>query len=283
MLAGKVAIVTGAGSGIGRACAVALGAQGLAVVVNDVSPEGLPETVALVEAAGGTALAATGDVRSREDVDRLVAHAASTFGGLDVMVANAAVSMYVALEEMSDDELDAVLDTNLRGTLLCARAAIPALRARGGGSIVLVSSVQAYVTLPGCVPYAAAIQTTAGASLYKGFFTDPSGGALPDGLVVSRSGVATYLNQTVTLTNSWNTYNVTFTAAENGSAVGTGRTPSAAWSRRSCGIAAFSASTKCSCRTLTSTTSTACRSCSNASRWGASRSRRRSPTRLRPA
>jgi NAD(P)-dependent dehydrogenase (short-subunit alcohol dehydrogenase family) len=156
LLTGKVAIVTGAGSGIGRSCAVALGAQGVAVVVNDISPEGLPETVAAVEAAGGTALAATGDVRSREDVDGLVAHAASTFGGLDVMVANAAVSMYVALEQMSDDEIDAVVDTNLRGTLLCARAAIPALRARGGGSIVFVSSVQAYVTLPGCVPYAAA-------------------------------------------------------------------------------------------------------------------------------
>jgi NAD(P)-dependent dehydrogenase (short-subunit alcohol dehydrogenase family) len=155
-LAGKVAIVTGAGSGIGRGCAVALGAQGAAVVVNDVSPEGVPETVAAVEAAGGTALGAIGDVRSREDVDGLVAQATSTFGGLDVMVANAAVSMYVALEEMSDDEIGTVLDTNMRGTLLCARAAIPALRARGGGSIVLVSSVQAYVTLPGCVPYAAA-------------------------------------------------------------------------------------------------------------------------------
>jgi NAD(P)-dependent dehydrogenase (short-subunit alcohol dehydrogenase family) len=156
MLAGKVAIVTGAGSGIGRGCAVALGAQAAAVVVNDVSPEGVPETVAAVEAAGGAALGATGDVRSREDVDGLVAQATSTFGGLDVMVANAAVSMYVALEEMSDDEIGTVLDTNMRGALLCARAAIPALRARGGGSIVLVSSVQAYVTLPGCVPYAAA-------------------------------------------------------------------------------------------------------------------------------
>ncbi len=156
MLAGKVAIVTGAGSGIGRACAVALGAQGAAVVVNDLSAEGLSETVAAVEAAGGSALAQTGDVRRSEAVDGLVAEAASTFGGLDVMVANAAVSTYAALEEMSDDEIDIVLATNMRGVLLCARAAITGLRARGGGSMVLVASVQAYVTLPGCVPYAVA-------------------------------------------------------------------------------------------------------------------------------
>lgn len=156
MLAGKVAVVTGAGSGIGRACAVALGAQGAAVVVNDLEEDGLGETLAQVEAARGTALAVTGDVRRRDDVEALVGLARTTFGGLDVLVANAAISVYVPLEQMTDDQLDAVLDTNLRGALLCTRAAIPAMRARGGGSIVLVSSVQAYVTLPGCVPYAAA-------------------------------------------------------------------------------------------------------------------------------
>jgi NAD(P)-dependent dehydrogenase (short-subunit alcohol dehydrogenase family) len=155
-LAAKVAIVTGAGSGIGRACAVALGAQGGNVVANDLTPEGLGETIELVEAAGGTALGAIGDVRRRDDVEGLVAKASSTFGGLDVMVANAAVSKYATLERVTDDDLDLVLDTNLRGALLCAHAAIPALRTRGGGSIVLISSVQAYTTLPGCVPYAAA-------------------------------------------------------------------------------------------------------------------------------
>jgi NAD(P)-dependent dehydrogenase (short-subunit alcohol dehydrogenase family) len=73
-----------------------------------------------------------------------------------VVVANAAVSLYEPFEEQSEETIDLVLDTNLKGALLCAQLAIPALRSRGGGSIVLVSSVQAYVTLPGCVPYAAA-------------------------------------------------------------------------------------------------------------------------------
>jgi len=155
-LAGKVAVVTGAGSGIGRACAAALGAAGASVVVSDLAPDGLDDTVAEVEAAGGAAISAIGDVRSAAAVDALVELAGSRFGGLDVMVANAAVSIYENLEEQDEDTIDLILDTDLKGALLCARAAIPALRARGGGSIVFVSSVQGYVTLPGCVPYAAA-------------------------------------------------------------------------------------------------------------------------------
>jgi len=73
-----------------------------------------------------------------------------------VMVANAAVSVYTNLEDQDEETIDAVLDTDLKGALLCAQAAIPAMRRRGGGSIVFLSSVQGYVTLPGCVPYAAA-------------------------------------------------------------------------------------------------------------------------------
>jgi NAD(P)-dependent dehydrogenase (short-subunit alcohol dehydrogenase family) len=157
MVAGKVAVVTGAGSaGIGRACAVALGAGGAAVVVSDLHEDGLDETVAAVEAAGGTALAVVADVRSGDDVTELVHRALASFGGLDVMVANAAISVYQPFVEMSEEDVDAILDPDLRGALLCARASIEPMRERGGGSIVLISSVQAFVTLPGCVPYAAA-------------------------------------------------------------------------------------------------------------------------------
>jgi NAD(P)-dependent dehydrogenase (short-subunit alcohol dehydrogenase family) len=152
----KVAAVTGAGSGLGRACAVALGAAGAAVVANDVSLDGLRETADEVVAAGGQVEVVVGDIRNREDVTKIIAAAHSRFDGLDIMIANAGVSKYVPFEEATEDDLDVLLDTNLRGALLCAQAAIPALRARKGGSIVFISSVQAFVTLPGCVAYAAA-------------------------------------------------------------------------------------------------------------------------------
>lgn len=155
-LEGKVVAVTGAGSGIGRGAAVALAAEGARLVVNDVAEQGLDETVELVRAAGSEAVSSVGDVRRRMDVRRLVDQAVSQFGGLDVMVPNAAVGLYVELERMEPDEIERVIDTNLTGALSCAQAAIPALRARGGGSIVFLSSVQAYATLPGCVVYGAA-------------------------------------------------------------------------------------------------------------------------------
>jgi NAD(P)-dependent dehydrogenase (short-subunit alcohol dehydrogenase family) len=153
---GTVAAITGAGSGIGRGIAVALAASGARVVANDLDAGGLDETLELVRAAGSDGAPSVGDVRRREDVQRLVDDAVSTFGGLDVMVANAAVGIYADLAEMSEEDMDRVLDVNLKGALISAQLAIPALRARGGGNIVFVSSVQAYVTLRGCVAYGAA-------------------------------------------------------------------------------------------------------------------------------
>ena len=96
-----------------------------------------------------------GDVRSKAAVCALVETAVSTFGGLDVMHANAAVSIYRDFETMTEEDFDLVLDTNLRGALLCAQAAIPAMRERGAGSIILVSSVQGFQGLPGAVVYSA--------------------------------------------------------------------------------------------------------------------------------
>jgi len=151
-----VAAVTGGGSGLGRAAALALAREGAAVVVNDVDEPGAAETVSLIASAGGPAVTSIGDVRIKSDVEALVQTAVSRFGGLDLMHANAAISRYRELEAAGEEELDAILGINLKGPLLCAQAAIPALRERGGGSIVFVSSVQAFLGLPGCVTYAAA-------------------------------------------------------------------------------------------------------------------------------
>jgi NAD(P)-dependent dehydrogenase (short-subunit alcohol dehydrogenase family) len=139
-LEGKVALVTGAASGIGLAAAQAFRGAGADVVGMDVSD-------------GADVV---GDVRRRADVQAAIATARDRFGGLDVVVANAAVSLYEEFEQQSEETIDLVLDTDLKGALLCAQLAVPELRRRGGGSIIFLSSVQAYVTLPGCVPYAAA-------------------------------------------------------------------------------------------------------------------------------
>jgi NAD(P)-dependent dehydrogenase (short-subunit alcohol dehydrogenase family) len=156
VLDGKVALVTGGGSGIGRAAALALAGAGASVVATDVAAENLEETTAAIATAGGEAAPAVGDVRSHADVAAAVATARDRFGGLDFVLANAAVSVYEMLEHQSEETIALVLDTDLKGALFCAQLAIPELRRRGGGGIVFVSSVQAYVTLPGCVPYAAA-------------------------------------------------------------------------------------------------------------------------------
>jgi NAD(P)-dependent dehydrogenase (short-subunit alcohol dehydrogenase family) len=141
---------------MGRSAAFKLAVEGAAVALNDVNEEGLAETASQLEADGARFVTHVGDVCKKADVVAFVDAAVSAFGGLDVMDANAAVSIYRDFETMTEEDFDLVLDTNLRGALLCAQAAVPAMRERGGGSIILVSSVQAFLGLPGCVVYSAA-------------------------------------------------------------------------------------------------------------------------------
>ena len=156
VLAGKVAIVTGAGSGIGRGSAIALAGAGAAVVVNDINTGTAGETADEITAAGGAAVVDGGDVSRSADVKAMIRRAEETYGGLDVLHANAGVERYVDLEQMSEEDMDLLLDVDLKGVLLCAQYSIAPMRARGGGSMIFTSSVQASHSLPGCVVYAAA-------------------------------------------------------------------------------------------------------------------------------
>ncbi|MEU6998818.1 SDR family NAD(P)-dependent oxidoreductase [Nonomuraea sp. NPDC046570] len=140
-LSGKVAVVTGAGQGLGRAYAEALAAAGAAVVVNDVNAEAAGEVAIAIAESGGTAAVAAGPVGGSELADRLVATAVQEFGRLDVMVTNAGILRDRVLWKMSDDDFDAVIDVHLRGTFTCARAAAVRMREQGsGGRLILISS-----------------------------------------------------------------------------------------------------------------------------------------------
>jgi NAD(P)-dependent dehydrogenase (short-subunit alcohol dehydrogenase family) len=141
-LAGKVALITGAASGIGRATALLLAAKGAAIVVADIQESCGQETVQLIESEGGRATFARADVTDRAQVDAMVQHAVDTFGGLDILHANAGHPGYdKAVVDHSDEEWDLVMAINLTGVFRCCRAATPAIAKRGGGSIIISASV----------------------------------------------------------------------------------------------------------------------------------------------
>lgn len=146
--AGKVALITGGGTGIGAAAAHRIAAEGGRVVVMG-RREGPLRDVA--DACGGHAV--VGDTASLPDLERAVAEACERFGGLDVLVANAGIDRLGSVETVSLEHWRRVFEVNLEGAMLAARASIPAMRARGGGAIVLVASVAALAGSPAFVSY----------------------------------------------------------------------------------------------------------------------------------
>ena len=138
-LGGRVALVTGAASGIGRAIAERLAAEGAAVVVADVAPAG-EEVAAGFRARGGRAEFARADVTREADVQAMVDTAVARFGGLDILVNNAGVGRFVPFERLDPTEWDRIVGVNLRAVYLGCRAALPALRAGGRGVILNLSS-----------------------------------------------------------------------------------------------------------------------------------------------
>ena len=139
-LAGKAAIVTGGGSGIGRAAALRFAAEGAAVLVTDVAGATAEAVAKEATAAGDTAHGMAVDVTDGEQVTAMVDRAVAAFGGVDVLLTAAGIIAFGDVVETEPDVWDRVLAVNLTGAYRCARAVIPVMVARGGGSIVTISS-----------------------------------------------------------------------------------------------------------------------------------------------
>ena len=153
----KVALVTGAGRGIGFAIAQALGQEGVWIGLNDLYPAEAEHAAGVLNAAGVRAIPVPGNVTIGRDADAMVDCVEKAFGRLDILVNNAGVLRPTRAEAIADEEWDFVVNGNLRSTFLCCRAAIPALRRAGGGSIVnMSSSAGKSVSTIGGVHYTAA-------------------------------------------------------------------------------------------------------------------------------
>ncbi len=147
-LQGKAAIVAGAGSGasgigIGQAISVVLGREGASVLVVDKVAERAEATLRAIQEHRGNGAVFVGDVSRPADCEAMVKAAVENFGGLDILVNNAAISPHVPITETSLELYESVMSVNLRGSFMACKYAIPALIARGGGSVVNISSVAA--------------------------------------------------------------------------------------------------------------------------------------------
>jgi NAD(P)-dependent dehydrogenase (short-subunit alcohol dehydrogenase family) len=154
-LNGKTALVTGASSGIGRAIALALAAEGAAVVLAARNREKLEEAAQEIAEAGGAAAAIPADVTEEDQVVGLFREARERFGGIDLLVNNAGTATAAALEELSLAEWRRVLDLNLTAVFLCSREAFRLMQPQGSGRIINIGSVAAYVPRPATAPYTA--------------------------------------------------------------------------------------------------------------------------------
>jgi meso-butanediol dehydrogenase / (S,S)-butanediol dehydrogenase / diacetyl reductase len=155
-LENKVALVTGAGSGIGRATAIRLAHEGAKVAVVDINPTTGAETTEIIIGAGGQAMFIQADVSKVADTERIVAETAQKFGQLNILVNDAAVMLEKTAVDTTEAEWDRLIDVNLKGTFFCAKYAILQFRRqKSGGAIVNMASVNSFFAEGGIVAYCA--------------------------------------------------------------------------------------------------------------------------------
>jgi NAD(P)-dependent dehydrogenase (short-subunit alcohol dehydrogenase family) len=154
--ADKGAFVTGAGHGIGRATALRLAEEGASVLCFDLDRDGGAETAGMIEARGGRAAPAQGDVRDRGSIQGALAEALDRFGSLCYLVNNAGLITMTALMDLTEEEWDLVLDVNLKGMFLVTQVVAPAIAEAGGGAVVNMSTIESEVVAasgPHCQPH----------------------------------------------------------------------------------------------------------------------------------
>ncbi len=165
-LAGKVALITGAGSGLGRHCAQLFAAEGARVAIVDIDPERAEQTRKLVDQHGGDPIAITADVADKAQITEATKQTVEHFGKLDIAWANAGIvsrggvptvagGEFVAFEDLTDDDWKHVLGVNLSGVVYTAQAAVPELKANGGGTILATSSAASFVAYHNIAMYSA--------------------------------------------------------------------------------------------------------------------------------
>ncbi|MBQ1445536.1 MAG: SDR family oxidoreductase [Renibacterium sp.] len=187
-LAGKVALVSGSGRGIGREIALKLASEGAKVVVNDLDPEPGNQTVADIQAAGGEAVACNGSVTDADFGDRFVAAAVENFGGVDIIVNNAGYTWDTVIQKMTDEQWDAILDVHLKAPFRILRAAQP----------VISAAAKAAVAAGEPVPCRKVVNISSVAGL--------SGNAGQANYSAAKAGITGF---TKTMAKEWGRYNVT--------------------------------------------------------------------------
>ena len=193
LLTGQVAIVTGAGQGIGLAIAEAFVVEGAHVMVADVDGERANDAIASLQAQGAAVAACACDVRSEADLQRLLVATVDSFGRVDALVNNAGVTRDAYIAKMSEEDFDLVLDVSLKGAWLGTRTVAPVFRGQGSGSIVNVSSLSGKIGNPGQTNYSAAKAGLIGLTKASAKELGPSGvrvNAVQPGLVTSAMTLA---------------------------------------------------------------------------------------------